>query len=170
MASDVSRVSRIVAIAEPIAAEHGLEVLDVEISGSGSSPLVRVLLDSPQESRPIGIDDCRAISERLGDGLDAYDVLHGRYMLEVSSPGLNRPLKRPEHFQRVLGRKVRVRTKHAAVDGRRTWLGRLEEADDAGVTVADESGVTARIALGDIERANLEFEFESGGAKKKKKR
>jgi ribosome maturation factor RimP len=172
MGRDVSRVSEIVAIAEPIAAERGLEILDVELAGTGAAQIVRVLLDSPDDERRIGIEDCQVVSRRLGDGLDAYEVLKGRYMLEVSSPGVNKPLKRPEHFRRVVGRKVRVRTKQLGDPAdRRTFIGRLDEAGDDGIAVTDETGTAARIAFADIEKANLEFEFETTkppGAKKKR--
>src|SRR5262249_4906438 len=151
---------------------RGLEILDIELAGAASNQLVRVLLDSPDESRRVSTDDCQAVSQRLGDGLEAYEVLGGRYMLEVSSPGLSRPLTRIEHFRRVLGRKVRVRTKSAPAEGsRRTWLGRLEAVDEAGVDVADETaGSSVRIAFDDIEKANLEYEFEQKPAPKKKRR
>ena len=157
-------VSRILAIAEPIAAERGLEILDIEVAGTASNQLLRVLLDSPDESRRVGIEDCQVVSHRLGDALDAYEALSGRYMLEVSSPGVNRPLKRAEHFRRVVGRKVKVRTK-AAVTEKRTWLGRLDEVDEAGIVVTDESGEAVRIAFGEIDKANLEFEFEQKPAR-----
>jgi ribosome maturation factor RimP len=161
-------VSRILAIAEPIAAERGLEVLDVEMAGTASNPLVRVLLDSPDEARRVGVDDCQTVSQRLGDALEAYEAVSGRYMLEVSSPGVNKPLKKVEHFRRVLGQKVRVRTKVGGIE-RRTFLGRLEEADESAVTVAVEGGEVVRIAFAEIEKANLEFEFEQTPARKPKK-
>ncbi len=153
-------VSRILAIAEPIAAERGLEVLDIEIGGTASNPLVRVLLDSPDADRRVGIDDCQAVSQRVGDALEAYEAVSGRYMLEVSSPGVNKPLKKIEHFRRVLGQKVRVRVK---VSGglRQSFLGRLEAADESAVTVAVEGGEAVRIAFEEIEKANLEYEFEN---------
>lgn len=157
MGRDVSRISRILAIAEPIAVERGLEILDIEIGGTASNPLVRVLLDSPEEGRRVAIDDCQEVSQRLGDALDAYDAVAGRYMLEVSSPGVNRPLKRPEHFRRVLGQKVRVRS-GTAVGERRTLLGRLESVDETGIEVATDAG-TERVAFDAIDKANLEFEF-----------
>jgi ribosome maturation factor RimP len=147
-------VSRILAIAEPIAAERGLEVLDIELAGS----LVRVLLDTGDDERRVGIEDCQAVSQRLGDGLDAHEVLANRYMLEVSSPGVNRPLKKIEHFRRVLGRKVRVRGREGGAE-RRTWLGRLEEVDDSGIRVAADTGDDVRLAWSEIDKANLEFEF-----------
>lgn len=166
MARDVSRIRE---VAEPIAAERGLEILDVEIGGSASNPVVRVILDSADDQRRIGIDDCQDVSRRLGDGLDAYEVLRGRYMLEVSSPGVNKPLKRPVHFARVVGRKVRVRA--STDDGaKRSWLGRLEEADDDGIVVREEGAEPVRIAFVDIEKANLEFEFEEKPAPKKTRR
>jgi len=158
-------VSRILAIAEPIAVERGLEILDIELAGTASNQFVRVLLDSPQESRRVGIQDCQEVSQRLGDAIEAHEVLAGHYMLEVSSPGVNRPLKRIEHFRRVLGRNVRVRTKSAGEGGRRTWLGRLLEVDDCGIVVADESGAGVRIAFEEIDKANLEFEFEKKPAR-----
>ncbi|HXC51832.1 MAG TPA: ribosome maturation factor RimP [Candidatus Limnocylindrales bacterium] len=153
-------VSRILAIAEPIAAERGLEVLDVEVAGS----LVRVLLDSPDEDRKVSVEDCQAVSHRLGDGLEAHEVLGGRYMLEVSSPGVNRLLKKIEHFRRVLGRKVRVRARPGGAD-RRTWLGRLEEVGDDGIRVAVDGGEEVRVGWSEIEKANLEFEFEQKPAR-----
>lgn len=161
-------VSRILAIAEPIAAERGLEILDIEIGGTASNPLVRVLLDSPDEARRVGVDDCQFVSRRLGDGLEADEVLKGGYMLEVSSPGVNRPLKTIEHFRRVLGRKVKVRMKLTEA-GRRTVLGRLEEVDDTGLTVVEDSGEAVRVGLADIDKANLEFEFEQKPARKKRR-
>ena len=157
-------VSRILAIAEPIAAERGLEILDIELAGTASNCLVRVLLDGPDEERRVGTDDCQAVSQRLGDALEAYEVLPGRYMLEVSSPGLNRPLKRIEHFRRVLGRKVKVRTKLVA-GARETWIGRLEAVDEAGITIAAETGTEERVAFERIDKANLEFEFEKTPAR-----
>lgn len=169
MGKDVSRVSRIVAIAEPIAAERGLEILDIELAGTPSSQIVRVLLDSPDDSRRVGIEDCQAVSQRLGDALEAYEVLSDRYMLEVSSPGVNKPLKRIEHFRRVLGRKVKVRMKSVPPAEKRTWVGRLQEVDEAGVTVAVDGGEDVRIAFDEIDKANLEFEFEQKGERRKRR-
>lgn len=160
--------SKIRAIAEPIAAERGLEVLDVELSASGSRRLVRVFLDTADGSGLVSIDDCTAVSRRLGDALDAHEAVQGNYMLEVSSPGLNRLLRTPTHFARVIGQKVRVRT-NLEGEGRRTRLGRLVEADEGQIVIVEETGASARIALGDIERANLEFEFEAKPAPRRRR-
>lgn len=162
-------VSKILAIAEPIAADRGLEVLEVEVGGTASNPLLRVLLDCLEEGRRVSVEDCQAVSSRLGDGLDAYEVLAGQYMLEVSSPGVNRPLKKPEHFRRVVGQKVKVRTKSADRE-KRTRLGRLEVVDEAGITITCDGEPSEVIAFAEIEKANLEFEFEQKSAPKNKKR
>lgn len=160
--------SKIRAIAGPIAAERGLEVLDVELTASGSRRLVRLFLDTADGSGLVSIDDCTAVSRRLGDALDAHEVVQGHYMLEVSSPGLNRVLKTPAHFARVVGQKVRVRTDRAD-EGRRTRLGRLVEAEAQHIVVIDEAGVSTRIAIDEIDKANLEFEFEAKPAPRRKR-
>ena len=83
-------------LAEPIAGELGLEVLDVELAGSASTRrLLRIYLDNPAPDRGVSLADCETVSRRMGDALDAHDALPGSYMLEVSSPGLNRPLLIP---------------------------------------------------------------------------
>ena len=161
-------VSKILAIAEPLAAERGLEVLDIELAGTAANQIVRVLLDSLDDLRRVGIEDCQVVSHRLGDAMEAYEVLKGAYMLEVSSSGVNKPLKRAEHFRRVVGQKVKVRTKLAPAE-RRTWLGRLDEVDETGIVVTDEAGTTVRIAFEEIDKANLEFEFEQKPARKKRR-
>lgn len=161
--------SKIRAIAEPIAAERGIEVLDVEVAESGSSRLVRILLDTVDGSGLVSIDDCTAVSRRLGDALDVHEAVEGQYMLEVSSPGLNRPLKTPVHFARVVGQKVRVRT-GTPEQGRRTWLGRLIEADENSIAVqVDEGQEPVRIAFAEIDKANLEYEFEAKPAPRRRR-
>lgn len=162
-------VSRILAIAEPIAAERGLEVLDIEIGGTGGNQLVRVLLDGPDDSRRVGIEDCQAVSDRLGDAMEAHEAVSGQYMLEVSSAGINKPLKKVEHFRRVVGQNVRVRAKMASGE-RKSWLGRLDEVGDDAITLAADGGTPVTLAFGDIEKANVEFEFgkkPAGGPKQK---
>jgi ribosome maturation factor RimP len=106
--------------------------------------------------RPGGVDLalCEAVTGELRDLLE-------RYSLEVSSPGIDRPLTKPEHFRRFLGRRVRVRTREA-IEGRRNFTGTLAEADDETVTVAAE-GAPVRIPLAGIKRSNLVGELEFGG-------
>jgi len=103
--------------------------------------------------RPGGVDLalCEAVTGELRDLLE-------RYSLEVSSPGVDRPLTKPEHYRRFLGRRVRVRTREA-IEGRRNFTGTLAEADDDAVLVAAE-GAPVRIPLDGIKRSNLIGELE----------
>ena len=106
--------------------------------------------------RPGGVDLalCEAVTDELRDLLE-------RYSLEVSSPGVDRPLTKPEHFRRFLGRRVRVRTTDA-IEGRRNFTGTIAEADDDSVLVAAE-GTPVRIPITGIKRSNLIGDLEFGG-------
>ena len=106
--------------------------------------------------RPGGVDLalCEAVTGELRDLLE-------RYSLEVSSPGVDRPLTKPEHFRRFLGRRVRVRTTDA-IEGRRNFTGTIAEADDDSVLVAAE-GTPVRIPITGIKRSNLIGDLEFGG-------
>ncbi len=107
----------------------------------------------------MSLADCEAISRQLSDSLDAHETLSGHYMLEVSSPGLNRPLRKLEHFERVVGRRVKV-TLDRPVGGRRNFAGRLEAAGGGVVAVRSDDSTLHEIALVDIDQANLVYEFE----------
>ncbi|HVP02899.1 MAG TPA: ribosome maturation factor RimP [Solirubrobacteraceae bacterium] len=122
-------------------AEPGVEVLLVEVIDRGAT--ARVTIDHP-DGVTLGL--CERVTYALPE-------VRERYALEVSSPGRERPLVKPEHFRRYLGRRVRVRTS-APIDGRRSFTGELVGATDEQVTVATDAGVVA-IAYDDIHRSNL---------------
>jgi len=169
-----SEKQRIVALAEPVAAELGLEVLDVELAGSGGRRVLRVFLDSAEAGEAgadgISVANCEAMSRRFGDVLEAHDDPRGgSYMLEVSSPGVNRPLVKPAHFERVVGQRVRLRL-HAASEGGRSVLGKLGAFDDDVLTVEIDARDTRRIRLAEIEKANLEYEFPTKARPGKRRR
>jgi ribosome maturation factor RimP len=107
--------------------------------------------------KPGGVDLalCEAVTNELRDLLE-------RYSLEVSSPGIDRPLTKPEHFRRFLGRRVRVRTREA-IEGRHNFTGTLAEADDDTVVVAAIEGPPVRIPIAGIKRSNLVGELSFGG-------
>lgn len=157
-------LDRLWEMVEPLAAGQGLEVVDIEIRHEGSSGRVlRVYLDrvgEPDEAP--GVDDLGRVSRELGDLLDVYDVVAGSYTLEVSSPGVNRPLRKPEHFARFVGRRVRV---HAGelIGGRRNFRGPLHHAGGEGVTVLQD-GREVFIPFGLIVKANVEYEWASQDA------
>ncbi len=121
-------------------AEPDVEVLLAELVPGG---LVRVFIDHPGG---VTLEVCERVTHALAE-------IRERYALEVSSPGLERPLTKPAHFRRYLGRKARVRTR-GAHDGRRSFTGELVGASDDTVTIAVDSGVVA-IPYTDINRSNL---------------
>jgi ribosome maturation factor RimP len=120
--------------------EPEVEVLLAEVVGGG---LVRLFIDHP---RGVSLDLCERVSNHLA-------MVRETYALEVSSPGIERPLSKPEHFRRFVGRRARVRTR-GHHDGRRSFIGELLGADDSAVTVAADDGVVS-IPYADITRSNL---------------
>ena len=120
--------------------EPEVEVLLAEVVGRD---LVRLFIDHPQG---VTLDLCERVTSHLPE-------VREQYALEVSSPGIERPLSKPEHFRRYVGRRARVRTR-GEHDGRRTFTGELLNATDDAVTVAAATGVVS-IAYADIRRSNL---------------
>jgi len=168
-----SEVDKVLKLAEPIAGEFGLEVLEVELKGLPPRRLLRVLLDSSTPSRAVTLDDCATVSRRLGDVLEANEAVSGSFLLEVSSPGVNRPLRTPEHFRRVVGDRVRVRFREPC-GGVRGLVAKLVSAEDGHLVLESESGTVTETTIDNVERANLEFEFRvpakpAGRAKGRKK-
>ena len=164
---------RVWELAEPLARGAGLELVDVQYRPEGGRLILRLLLDrseGPSDARAgdgsggVTLDELARVSRELGDVLDAHDAVPGRYHLECSSPGLDRPLVRPEHFTRAVGQRVRVRT-HDPVDGRRQFHGVLEAAADGAITVRDPDAGVVSLPLATIERARTAFEFVRPGDK-----
>lgn len=122
--------------------------------------VLRLFIDKPEG---VTLDDCAAVSRELSEILDVEDVIREHYMLEVSSPGLNRPLKKEADYERYAGRLVKVRTFELLADEegnrRKTFLGDLVGLSDGVVTLTLREGQLARIPLDKIAKANLEFEF-----------
>lgn len=156
-----------------IAAALGLELVDVEYIRQGGRRFLRVFIEkrpgSPAHAGvtpgadgegppPSGVtlDDCQAFSRRLSDRLDALDPIPENYYLEVSSPGLDRPLKRDQDFELFRGRPVVVKT-FAPHDGRREFTGRLEGLVDGRVVLRDASGRVWEIPREMVARARLHF-------------
>lgn len=120
--------------------EPDVDVLLAEVAPGG---ILRVFIDHPDG---VTLELCERVTRRL-------DALRERYAIEVSSPGVERPLTKPDHFRRFLGRRARVRTRDA-VDGHRSFTGELIGASDTEVTLAAGTGMV-QIAYGDINRSNL---------------
>ena len=154
----------IVAAIEPVLATLGLEVFDVQLTGSGRARTVRVIVD---RDGGVDLDAITATSESIQPALDALDDL-GPYALEVSSPGLERPLHRPEHFRRAVGETVSVKVRDADGEVRRL-RGDLVSTDERGITVdAGDTDSGEHVDYDQIIKARTVFEW--GAAPKPDKR
>ncbi len=153
--------NKVAALVAPMADALGLEIYDIDYNGG----ILRVVLDTPA-GQPAGVslDDLSLVTRQLGRELDHSDPVPGRYTLEVTSPGLERTLRRPEHFAREIGKTVNVRL-HAPINGTRRVQGLLVAASGSVVTVRDADTLAdVEVAIADIERARTVFEW--GGADK----
>jgi ribosome maturation factor RimP len=137
---------RVWAIAEPLVTHEDLEIVDVEFRRETRGMVLR----------GVSLDDLTRVSRQLGDVLDVHNAIPGSYNLEVSSPGINRRLRRPDHFQRYLGKKVRVRTA-GPLEGRRAFVGVLEAVNSDEIVVGTAVG-SHTIRFAEIAQANYEAE------------
>ncbi len=151
MATMTERLERLVT---PLLDVHGLHLYDVEHVGA----TLRVLVDRPGG---VDLDLLAQVTRELSSALDAADPVPGRYTLEVSSPGLERPLRRPEHFSAAIGTKVKVKTR-PGTEGERRVEGVLVAADEDGVTV-EAGGEPRRLGHDEIERAHTVFDWQPAG-------
>jgi ribosome maturation factor RimP len=145
-------------VAERVTSGRGFELVDVEVKRERGGHFVRLYVD---KEGGIGLDELQSVSEEVSAILDAEDPIESTYTLEVSSPGLDRPLRTEAEYRRFLGRLVKI-SSYEPVDGRRHWTGRLQAVDGGVVTVAleKEKGATARIPLAKISHGRLEVEFK----------
>ena len=143
------------AILMPIVEEHGFELVDVEYVKEGGTWYLRAYIDEPGG---INVDDCEVVSRRLSDILDEKDYIEEAYILEVSSPGLGRPLKKEKDFKRSLGEEVDVRT-YRMIEKQKEFTGLLKDYDDATVTIEMEDGTLKTFEKSDIALIRLAFDF-----------
>lgn len=151
-------VTRVWEIAGPVLAEEGMEIIDIELQREGGRKgrMLRLYLD--KEGGP-SLDDLTRVSRLLSELLDAQADINEPYTLEVSSPGINRSLKKVEHFVRFVGKRVRVRTREA-VEGRRSFLGLLKEVEKDRIVLLQE-GSEFNIPFSSIEKANYEHDWSA---------
>ena len=143
------------AILMPIVEEHGFELVDVEYVKEGGTWYLRAYIDKPGG---INVDDCEVVSRRLSDILDEKDYIEEAYILEVSSPGLGRPLKKEKDFKRSLGEEVDVRT-YRMIEKQKEFTGLLKDYDDATVTIEMEDGTLKTFEKSEIALIRLAFDF-----------
>ena len=152
----------------PIVAGLGYELVDLEWKHEAGRWILRAFIDvveSAVKGSVVSHEDCSRVSHAVGAELDVADAIHVPFVLEVSSPGLNRPLKREADFLRFTGKKARIRTRLPLADaaapesaGRRNFSGKLLGVE-AGEIQIDVDGRVFRIPVTDVEKANLQFEF-----------
>lgn len=147
--------ARVASLAEQAAASMGMEIVLVEIKGGGNRSIVRTFIDQPGG---ISLSDCERFSKRFSVLLDVEDWIPFSYVLEVSSPGLDRPLVKEGDFRRFAGRNVKVRTRVPAA-GQRNFRGRILSVTDGRLMLELAEGKNIEIVLTDIEKANLVAEI-----------
>jgi ribosome maturation factor RimP len=140
-------------VVEPYVSTEGVVLDDIEVLGGGK--IVRVVVDSDQS---LGVDRIADLSRGISRLIDEDDPLPGSYTLEVTSPGLERKLRRPEHFQKSLNREIAVKT-HARINDEKNHRGTLIAADDDLITM-EIDGRERRIAYKDIASARTVFVWE----------
>ncbi len=142
-------------ILNPIIDEYGFELVDVEYVKEGSTWYLRAYIDKPGG---ISIDDCEVVSRRLSDILDEKDYIDEAYILEVSSPGLGRPLRKEKDYKRSLGEEVEIRT-YRMIEKQKEFAGTLKEYDEKTVTIEEEGGNVRTFEKSDIALIRLAFDF-----------
>jgi ribosome maturation factor RimP len=151
------RVDRVRSRIAPVVAREGYELLEVELISERGRAILRLYIDTVPpgtKERGVTVDDCSHVSRIVSDLLDVEDIIDGQYHLEVSSPGLFRPLTKPEHFDRAIGAQVKVKT-YEKIDGRRVFTGVLKGCE-RGILKLEIDGREYAVDLDKVAKANLE--------------
>ncbi len=150
-------VQKLVSLVEPVVGGEGYELVDLEWKHEAGAWVLRVYIDKPAG---VSLEDCAHVSRLLSATLDVNDdAIPVHYNLEVSSPGVNRPLKREADFRRFVGQKAKIRTKHPVGDTRRNFSGKLLAVENGRVKI-DVGDATFEVPVDDVEKANLIFEMQ----------
>jgi len=149
-------VARINEIAQRVGDPEGIEIVEAELLGAGRSRVLRIVIDRPQG---VTHADCEFISHQVGTILDVEDVIPGdSYTLEVSSPGLERKLRKEKDFERFVGQKAKVVLREP-VENQRRWEGKLAGFSQGIVALEPSAGKMIHFPLTLVEKANLKFEW-----------
>jgi ribosome maturation factor RimP len=162
---------KIADLLEPHLQRQGYELIAVEFKQGSRGAMLRLLVDKPGGG--ISLSDLERLSPILSDLLDVYDPIESRYLLEVASPGINRPLIKLEHFEAFVGQRIKLRT-HAARNGTKSFIGRLAGVTAGGIELEDingsnsANGATAHremFTFEEIHTAHYEHDFDEGKRK-----
>jgi ribosome maturation factor RimP len=141
---------KLIALVEPLLGQLGYELVDLEYVPGRQQAAVRIFIDKPEG---VGLDDCERVSREVSALLDVEDPVPSGYSLEVSSPGMDRVLRTPAHFQRFIGERIRLELRLARA-GRRRYTGRLEALNAEGIEL-NVDGAMVSVPFADIGRARL---------------
>ncbi len=162
MASDKKNTVGIVTdLVQPIVDELGLQLWDVRFEKEGSIWYLRVFLDKEEG---VNIDDCENVSRKLSPILDEVDPIPQSYTLEVSSPGIGRDLRRPQHFEAFMGADIHVRLIRP-VEGERDFIGRLTGFGDGKITLLLDEDLEMTVGMDETAFVRLQEEIDMGGLK-----
>jgi ribosome maturation factor RimP len=162
MSRDADVAEQVRNVATRVAHTYGLDIFDVQFRREAAGMVLRVLIDRPGAAataeESVSVDDCAHVSRDLSALLDVEDIVPTTYTLEVSSPGLDRPLRHADDYRRFAGRRAKI-VMREAVDGQTFFKGWLAGVDGQAVLIDGEDGRRHVVPLGVITRANLEVEF-----------
>jgi ribosome maturation factor RimP len=149
---------KVIALLEPYVERQGYELVSVDFRQGTRNSILRLLVDKPGGG--IRLSDLEELSPALGDLLDVYDPVEGRYTLEVASPGINRPLRKLEHFEACRGERVKIKT-HRAREGQKSFAGKLVAVSESGIELEDVSSRKRQtIGYEEMAGANYEYDFD----------
>jgi ribosome maturation factor RimP len=161
--SQQALLEQLAALVEPVLGAMGMELVDLQYTHEGRDWYLRFFID---KEGGVTLDDCAEVSREIGTLLDVEDLVHTAYRLEVSSPGIDRPLKKIEDFRRFAGRLVKIKTFESLDPDqrghqRKTFVGQLLGVEDDTVRIeqTDKRGGIVAVSFRGIAKANLEYEF-----------
>ncbi len=152
----IAIAEKITEIAQSLTDKQNLELVRADVIGSVKNPTVRVFIDKPNG---VSHEDCAAISREISKILDEKDFIAAAYILEVSSPGLERELYSLKDFEKFIGNLAKVRTR-MAIDGQRNFRGRIKAIEGEEIVFADNTNGDVRFTFGAVAKANLEIDVE----------
>ena len=149
-------IKEVTALIEPILDEMEIELVDIEYLSEQGRWILRIYVD---ESGGITLDDCARVSREIGDLIEVKDIFDQGYVLEVSSPGLNRRLKKEKDFERAVGKNIKIRMA-TPLEGQQNFRGSLQSFQD-GILCLSVKDDLILLPCGDVEKANLVYDFEN---------
>ena len=150
---------RVFALIEPVLEDTGYELVEVEYLSMHGRWILRLYID---KEGGVTIDDCVDVSRELGDIIEVKEIIDHEYVLEVSSPGLNRPLRKEKDFIRVIGSRIKLKMSRD-LNGQKNFTGRLKDCRDRTVFL-ETGGDIVELPFDDIEKSNLEYDFNDNKA------